>query len=302
MVNVIMYDEESTLAREAQLIFSNVQGFNMSDTLRVWRGKVKAGNPNNQEYEFEFIFPHGFPKQRPIVKAITPIAHNNVTNDGYVELDILDRWRPEFHGYQVLLQLISLLKRSPPSLDAGYSSRTQQPSTQRGSIPASSNRMNSSIQPRPNPPTKNKFENFRKASGSQVGVTSRGSTPLSPAQQQEAQDSAILKKQLAEIREQMTKQEEELSRMRARDAIGIGSSSQSEHQKQLSDSFKHLKPDDQVAEIESEQIAISEMMAGLQEKHQSGEISIFDYSKLYKKYSRDLFILRKKLEYIKEKQ
>jgi hypothetical protein len=180
-------------------------------------------------------------------------------------------------------------------------SRAKESNSQRGSAPAPNNR-SSSYQTASSASSRNKFENFKRVSSNQVGIASRGSNELTKAEQQEIQDSAILKKQLAEIRDQMTKQEEELSRMRARDAIGIGRGPQSENQKKLAESFKHLKSDDQVAEIESEQIAISEMMAGLQEKHQSGEISIFDYSKLYKKYSRDLFILRKKLEYIKEKQ
>ena len=102
-------DDESILAREAQLIFSNVQGFNMGESLRIWRGKIKAGN--GIDYEFEFVFPHGYPNQRPIIKSLTPMSHPNLSRDGTINLDIIDRWRPEFHGYQVLLQLISLLKR-----------------------------------------------------------------------------------------------------------------------------------------------------------------------------------------------
>ena len=56
----------------------------------------------------KFVFPHGYPTQRPIIKALTPMNHPNLARDGTINLDILDRWRPEFHGYQVLLQLISL--------------------------------------------------------------------------------------------------------------------------------------------------------------------------------------------------
>ena len=84
-------DEESILAREAQLIFSNVNGFNMGDSLRVWRGKVKAGSPNNKEYEIEFILPNGFPQEKPILKAISTIFHPNVSHDGYLNLDILEK-------------------------------------------------------------------------------------------------------------------------------------------------------------------------------------------------------------------
>lgn len=302
-----MSDEESILAREAQLIFSNVQGFNMSESLRVWRGKIKAGPPNNLNYEFEFIFPHGFPNKKPILKTLTPIFHPNMSNDGYVNLDILDRWRPEFHGYQVLLQLISLLKRSPPKKEPGYITASRQKGRNEASITSNvsepkQNYQSTSSNRTPSPSIK--FDNFRKVTRAEIGITSRGGSTLqSPENQREAQDVAILKKQLSSMRGQVTKQEEELTRIRARNAIGIGADSPSSKQsKQLQDTFKHLNPNDQTAELESEQIAISELMAGLQEKHQSGEISIFDYSKLYKKYSRDLFILKKKLEYIREKQ
>ena len=286
-------DPESILAREAQLIFSNVQGFNMGESLRVWRGKVKAAN--NSEYEFEFIFPHGFPNQKPIVKVLTPMSHPNLSRDGTINLDILDRWRPEFHGYQVLLQLISLLKRSPPQKAQASS---QQYNSSQGlyssnySQPQSSQRMPD-------------FQNFKRSTRDEISVAPRGGvTPL--ISQQEAQESVILKKQLSQMRDQLTKQEEELTRIRARNAIGIGATTEvmngKKASKDLQDTFKNLNSNDQIAELESEQIAISELMSGLQEKHQSGEISIFDYSKLYKKYSRDLYILKKKLEYAREHQ
>ncbi len=291
-------DDEQILAREAQLIFSNVQGFNMSDSLRVWKGKVKAGN--NQDYEFEFVFPHGYPNQRPIIKALTPMSHPNLSREGTINLDILDRWRPEFHGYQVLLQLISLLKRSPP--------RSNQPQPQQYSTSRQTYQQSYSAPPAQTTPQTTQrvpdFQNFKRSTHSEINVAARGgSVQPSP---QEAQESAILKKQLSQMRDQLTKQEEELTRIRARNAIGIGSNvdvaESKKGPKDLQETFKSLNTNDQIAELESEQIAISELMTGLQEKHQSGEISIFDYSKLYKKYSRDLYVLKKKLEYAREHQ
>lgn len=284
-------DDESILAREAQLIFSNVSGFNMGESLRVWRGKIRAGN--GSEYEFEFVFPHGYPNQRPIIKSLTPMSHPNLSADGTINLDILDRWRPEFHGYQVLLQLVSLLKRSPPA-SAPAQGRAPNPPVQSQTNAMQSRQQNQNVQD---------FKNFKR-SRDEISVTARGgSTPVNP---QEAQESVILKKQISQLREQMTKQEEELTRIRARNAIGIGPTADvlanKKGSKDLQETFKNLNANDQIAELESEQIAISELMTGLQEKQSSGEISIFDYSKLYKKYSRDLFILKKKLEYAREHQ
>lgn len=296
-------DSDSLLAREAQLIFSNVQGFNMGESLRVWRGKIKAGN--NGEYEFEFVFPHGYPKERPIIKALTPMNHPNLTREGTINLDILDRWRPEFHGYQVLLQLISLLKRSPPR-----DQPPQQYSTPQQAYNQSYQSGQQSQPPIQQPATPQytakvpDFQNFKRSTHSEINVTARGGAQH--VSQQEAQESAILKKQMSQMREQLTKQEEELTRIRARNAIGIGSdvgvSASSKGPKDLQETFKNLNANDQIAELESEQIAISELMTGLQEKSQSGEISIFDYSKLYKKYSKDLYVLKKKLEYAREHQ
>ena len=290
-------DDESILAREAQLIFSNVQGFNMAESLRVWKGKIKSGTGN--EYEFEFVFPHGYPNQRPIVKALTPMSHPNLARDGTINLDILDRWRPEFHGYQVLLQLISLLKRSPPRNAPGQNYSSSQENYQQ-SFQQNQRTYQSSQEGQRVPD----FQNFKRSTRDEINVAARGgSVQTNP---QEAQESAILKKQISQMRDQLTKQEEELTRIRARNAIGIGSDATATNikkgPKDLQETFKSLNTNDQIAELESEQIAISELMAGLQEKHQSGEISIFDYSKLYKKYSRDLYVLKKKLEYAREHQ
>lgn len=287
-------DDESILAREAQLIFSNVQGFNMGESLRIWRGKIKAAN--GYDYEFEFVFPHGYPNQRPIIKALTPMNHPNLSRDGTINLDILDRWRPEFHGYQVLLQLVSLLKRSPPR--NGPPQNTASAYNQ----PQSYQRQQEFSQPTQRVPD---FQNFKRSTRDEISIAPRGGGSA-PVSKQEAQESVLLKKQITEMRSQLTKQEEELTRIRARNAIGIGQDtsvvSNTKASKDLQETFKNLNSNDQIAELESEQIAISELMAGLQEKHQSGEISIFDYSKLYKKYSRDLYILKKKLEYSKEHQ
>lgn len=292
-------DDESALAREAQLIFSNVQGFNMGESLRIWRGKIKAGN--GSDYEFEFVFPHGYPTQRPIIKALTPMNHPNLARDGTINLDILDRWRPEFHGYQVLLQLISLLKRSPPKGASSQSYSYNQTSYSQPATPVQSQTQT------PTQPSQTQnapdFQNFKKSTREEINVAVRGEGTT--INHQDVQESALLKKQISQMRDQITKQEEELTRIRARNAIGLGPSDSTGIQKgpkELEETFKNLNTNDQIAELESEQIAISELMTGLQEKSQSGEISIFDYSKLYKKYSRDLYILKKKLEYAREHQ
>jgi len=51
-------------------------------------------------------------------------------------------------------------------------------------------------------------------------------------------------------------------------------------------------------ELESERIAISDLLSSLEDRYGSGEISIFEYSRLYKKYTKELYIIRKQMEYL----
>ncbi|OLS24759.1 MAG: hypothetical protein HeimC3_18710 [Candidatus Heimdallarchaeota archaeon LC_3] len=103
---------------------------------------------------------------------------------------------------------------------------------------------------------------------------------------------AVMRKELDKLKEEVTKRDEELTHIRAKEAIGATGTS----------SYKGTKTEDQVASLEAEQIAISELMVNLDEKQETGEISTIEYSKLFKKYSRDLFILNKKIEFVQAKQ
>jgi hypothetical protein len=253
--------ETEMLAREAQLVFSNVDGWSMADgSLRTWRGKV-----NN--IDFEIFLPRLFPEVPPVVRALKSFKHPNIDADGRVSLRILESWRVEYHVYQVISQLTSLLKRQ---------STTRSSSPSRG-MPSQA----ASQQSRPIFST-----TTRRSSLPTPASSSTGSQAVSS-------EIAVMRKELDRLKEEVTKRDEALTHIRAKEAIGA---------KSTGATYQHSKSEDQLADLEAEQIAISELMSNLDERHETGEISTIEYSKLFKKYSRDLFILNKKIEFVQAKQ
>lgn len=53
-------------------------------------------------------------------------------------------------------------------------------------------------------------------------------------------------------------------------------------------------------DLEAEKIALEELIKKLEEKFESGDITAEDYSRIYKKYRRDLFIISKKISEIRK--
>ena len=49
-------------------------------------------------------------------------------------------------------------------------------------------------------------------------------------------------------------------------------------------------------DLESEKIAVVDLIENLEEKFREGEIAAVEYSKLYKRYSKELYLLNKKIE------
>ena len=99
-------------------------------------------------------------------------------------------------------------------------------------------------------------------------------------------ETTALRTEVSSLTKQIQEKDEELARLRAQQMT----------QAQPSDS-DDAKLSTQDA-IESERIAISELLAALEDRYASGEISIFEYSRLYKKYSKELYITRKQAEYL----
>ncbi len=110
--------------------------------------------------------------------------------------------------------------------------------------------------------------------------------PVSPNKTVFAETTA-LRTELSSLTKQIQEKDEELARFHAQQMT--------QAQPSDSDEGKRLSTQDS---IESERIAISELLAALEDRYASGEISIFEYSRLYKKYSKELYIARKQTEYL----
>jgi ubiquitin-protein ligase len=98
---------------------------------------------------------------------------------------------------------------------------------------------------------------------------------------------AAYKKEMSSLNARLTAKDEELARFRARDMMQTEVSSKATSGKVSSQE-----------ELESERIAISDLLASLEDRYAAGEISIFEYSRLYKKYTKELYLVRKQIEYL----
>ena len=52
----------------------------------------------------------------------------------------------------------------------------------------------------------------------------------------------------------------------------------------------------QSLDLESEKIALEDLVRSLEEKYEAGDITPTDYAKLYRKYKKELFLIDKKLK------
>ncbi|UCE13433.1 MAG: hypothetical protein JSV04_14775 [Candidatus Heimdallarchaeota archaeon] len=111
-------------------------------------------------------------------------------------------------------------------------------------------------------------------------------TPPAVEPQAASAEASVLRTEISSLTEQMQKKEEEIARLRAQQVVQA-QPSRSPERTSLS------KRDN----LETERIAISDLLASLEDRYASGEISIFEYSRLYKKYTKELYMIRKQLEY-----
>lgn len=113
-------------------------------------------------------------------------------------------------------------------------------------------------------------------------------TPMTPttSSQSASVETRVLRKELNSLTGQLHEKEEELTRIRAQQTIQA--SSPATTSRTLSERET----------LESERLAISELLSSLEDRYSRGDISIFEYSRLFRQYMKELYIVRKQLEYL----
>jgi ubiquitin-protein ligase len=253
--------DDLILAREAQLLYSRAPEFKPSGgDIRRWRGFIPGRGPyRNMSFEIEIAVPSGFPQVPPQVKMVTPAEHPYLDQaTGTLRLTILSNWRPEYHLYQVINTVKGMFAQIPPK---PISAR---PAT--GSPP----RLQSTVSPQ---------QTYRPTPSTPPPVT-----PSTPPQKPD--DANRLKQQISTL-------EEEVAHLRGKMVAHNVPEEGSTRLEQV------LLPDNprerEKLDLESEKIALEDLVRSLEEKYESGDIAPADYAKLYKKYKKDLFLLDKKL-------
>ncbi|MFW9778258.1 MAG: ubiquitin-conjugating enzyme E2 variant [Candidatus Heimdallarchaeota archaeon] len=111
-------------------------------------------------------------------------------------------------------------------------------------------------------------------------------TPATPAQQ-ESVETRVLRTELNSLSDQLQEKEEELSRLRAQQTVQASSPE-----------FSRSTSLSERESLESERLAISELLSSLEDRYSRGDISIFEYSRLFRQYMKELYVVRKQLEYL----
>ncbi len=112
-------------------------------------------------------------------------------------------------------------------------------------------------------------------------------TPPVVSRQTTSAETTVLRTEVSTLSQQIQEKDEELARLRAQQVVKVQSSQ--------NDGKTSLSAQDN---LESERIAISDLLSSLEDRYASGEISIFEYSRLYKKYTKELYIIRKQVEHL----
>ena len=90
----------------------------IDDDLFHWRGSIIGPDETPYKdgvFELDIQFPPDYPFKAPVVRFTTPIYHCNVSERGFICLDILkNNWSPVLTVNKVLLSICSLLSDPNP--------------------------------------------------------------------------------------------------------------------------------------------------------------------------------------------
>jgi predicted RNase H-like nuclease (RuvC/YqgF family) len=177
-----------------------------------------------------------------------------------VKLNILEQWRPEYHLYHVVNTLKGAFARIPPS-----------PATKRVKIEKEAPKVTVTIV--------DEGESTQEKEEISQGVPQR---------------LTELERETQKLKRMLQERDEEIAMLRGRlSAHNVPEAAEERPE-------PTLLPEDpiyrEVLNIESEKIAVEDLIRTLEEKFEAGEIGPTEYTKLYKKYKKQLYIANKRLE------
>ena len=255
------------LAKEAELLYKRAKEFEpVNGNLKIWHGSIPGrGAFKNKNFELEIKIPNNFPKQAPIVTMITPTEHPKVEDKtGKINLRILTYWRPDYHVYQIINSIKGLYARIPPKVASLLNRNLEIQKNQKIETPTSVNKNKSSSQD-------DKLE----------------------------QKINRLEKEISTLRDNVSNKDEQVAHLRGQlDVHNVPDEGKSSLENILMPSDPIKK---QLMDLESEKIAIEDLLQTLEEKFDNAEIGSEKYSKLYRKYTKTLYLINKKLEELKSK-
>lgn len=249
------------LAREAQLMYQRAPGFHPEKgNLKKWVGELPGRDQYSHiKFKIELMIPDNFPNEPPTLRVVTPCKHPNVMDDGTVSLRILDQWKANYHLYQIINGIKGLFARAPPMPAAAIT-----PSV------------------KPAPPV--------------VAETETVIEEVSIEEESEAlkQRVGLMEQELERMQNSLAKRDEDLAMARAKMFVHNIPEKGEISEKSLV--MPTSKPEKDLLELESEKIAIEDLLASLEEKFADGELSATDYTKLYRQYKKQLYLVNKALD------
>ncbi|MFX1518827.1 MAG: ubiquitin-conjugating enzyme E2 variant [Promethearchaeota archaeon] len=108
------------------------------------------------------------------------------------------------------------------------------------------------------------------------------------------QQSDLLESEVERLQSVIINKDEELARLKARMTVHNVPESGEVHKEGIIQPT--AKTETLQMNLESEKIAIVDLIENLETKFREGEIAAVEYTKLYKKYSKELYLINKKLE------
>ena len=197
-------------------------------------------------------------------------------------MEILTKWKSNYHLYQVVNQLRSLLTQTPPVIQVSKIRDERRltphttPTTTQTQISEQLNDLQDQVQ----------------QMRSELKIKDEEINDLTSTPPQEEQRIKVLDTELERAQSALREKDEEIARLKAKIAMHKVPETRKVDPNTL------IPKDPEEAEIwhlESEKIVAEELLASLEDKYHDGEVSLEEYTRLFKRYQKNQYIFRKKL-------